>query len=762
MKPNLYQIYRHSRACLNTGLLFLTFFVLGFSFHTHAQVITTFAGNGTSGVGGDGGPATTAQVSNTYGVAADGLGNVYLAEYGYYRIRKVNTAGIITTYAGTGSQGYTGDGGPATAAQIGWVYGIAADAAGNVYLADWEYARIRKIDPSGIITTIAGTGTIGYTGDGGPATAANIGEAWSIAVDGSGNVYFHDWNYYHVRKVNSAGIISTFAGNGSPGFSGDGGPATAAAIDNSWAIASDPSGNVYISGWTSSSTEYRVRKINTSGIINTFAGTGTGGFSGDGGPATTALLGWVYGVAADASGNVFIADYGNDRVRRVDPSGNINTIAGSGTVGFSGDGGPATAAALNRPYGIAVDGSDNIYFGDYSNQRIRKINGHNRPPTFTGGHSLSLVVCQNSIGDSTNALLAVHDSDNWQIATWSLLSGPSHGTAASTTTAPTNGFVVTPHGLFYTPTAGYIGNDSFKMRVTDGYASDTTTVYVTVNPLPSAITGATSVSTGSFTILSDPGGGTWSSSSSTIATIGATTGLTLGVTAGTTIITYTLATGCIATTTVNVFAYAGQSISTIAGNGTAGFTGDGTPATTAEIHGPSGVFTDAANNVYIADNANNRIRKVNAAGVISTIAGGAAAGYSGDGSAATGAALNQPFDIVGDALGNLYFTDYLNSCVRKINTSGMISTIAGTGVAGFSGDGTAATSAQLSLPTGIAIDGPGNLYVADAGNARVRKISTSGTITTFAGTGTIGPSGDGGLLLQQRLLLRWVYTWMAP
>ncbi len=463
MKNNLYRTCRHSsRRCLNAGHLLFLLFLSGISFHANAQIITTFAGNGSPGFTGDGGQATAAQINQVYGIAADGLGNVYISEWGYFRVRKINAAGVITTYAGTGVQGHTGDGGPATAAQIGYVYGLAADAAGNLYLSDWNYLFIRKIDPSGTITNFAGNGTFGYTGDGGAATAATIGYSYGIACDGLGNVYFDDWEHYVIRKVNSAGIISTFAGNGSGGFSGDGGPATAASIDVAYGLASDPSGNVYLTGWTGAGAEYRVRKINTSGIINTFAGTGVAGYTGDGGPATAAHIGWVYGIAADASGNVFINDWSYSHVRRVDPTGTINTIAGTGVVGFFGDGGPATAARFDNPYGLAVDGSDNVYVGDYYNYRVREILGHNRPPTFTGGHSINFTVCENTTGDSTNTILAVHDSDTWQILNWSLLSGPAHGTAAAATSAPTNGLVVTPHGLYYTPTFGYSGTDSFK------------------------------------------------------------------------------------------------------------------------------------------------------------------------------------------------------------------------------------------------------------------------------------------------------------
>ena len=333
-------------------------------------IIHTAAGPGATG---DGGPATEAQLKYPEGVAADAAGNVYIADYGNARIRKIDAAtGAISTIAGTGMRGYSGDGGPAAAAQIGQSASAAPDADGNLYIADLENSRIRKIDAAtGAISTFAGTGILGFSGDGGPATAAQILQARSVAADAAGNVYIADGTW-RVRKVDAAtGVISTFAGTGAAGSGGDGGPATAAQLSGPLDVAADSAGNIYIADRNA----HRIRKVDAAtGVISTFAGTGAAGSGGDGGAATAAQLNRPWSVAADTDGNVYIADRSNHRIRKVDAStGVISTIAGTGTLGFSGDGGPATAARLRSPSGVAKDADGNVYIADRSNHRIRKV-----------------------------------------------------------------------------------------------------------------------------------------------------------------------------------------------------------------------------------------------------------------------------------------------------------------------------------------------------------------------------------------------------
>ncbi len=278
----------------------------------NAQNIYTIAGNGTNGYSGDGGQATAAELYNPGYLAFDAAGNLYIADFGNNRIRKITTAGIISTYAGTGASTYSGDGGQATAADIHGPMGIAFDAAGNLYIADYNNSRVRKVTTTGIISTFTGNGTAGYSGDGGQATAAELRGIDGIAFDAAGNVYISDAYNNRIRMVNTAGIISTFAGNGTTGYSGDGGQATVAAIGSPNAILFDAMGNLYFSASVG-----RIRKVTTAGIINTYVGNGTNGYTGDGGQATAAELYYPVGLAFDATGNLYIGDQDNNRIRIV-------------------------------------------------------------------------------------------------------------------------------------------------------------------------------------------------------------------------------------------------------------------------------------------------------------------------------------------------------------------------------------------------------------------------------------------------------------
>jgi hypothetical protein len=353
-------------------LIFILFIAILFAGDAFAQtnVISTVAGNGSAGFSGDGGQATSAQLNAPFGVAVDSAGNFYIAEWSNHRVRKVDTSGVITTFAGIGIAGYGGDGGPATQAALNSPEGVAVDSAGNVYIADSFNNRIRKVDTSGTITTIAGNGQARYTGEG-VATDVGLNDPSGVAVDNSGNVYIADNSAHRIRKV-SGGTISTIAGTGVGGYSGDGGPAVAAQVYNPTHLTVDGSGNIYIADYSNN----RVRKVNTAGIITTVAGTATfnnqGGYSGDGGPATSAQFNKPAGVAIDSSGNLYIADADNKRVRRVDAgTGIVTTLAGGGK---NGDGCNSETAALGFPIDVALTPSKNqVYIVDYADNRIRMI-----------------------------------------------------------------------------------------------------------------------------------------------------------------------------------------------------------------------------------------------------------------------------------------------------------------------------------------------------------------------------------------------------
>ncbi len=578
--------------------------------------VSVVAGNGLTIPSGEGGTATSASFGLPYAVVADNSGNLYLADYLYSRIRKVSAGGIITTIAGTGTSGFSGDGGLATNASITLVSlpCLALDSSGNLYFAGGN--RVRKVVLStGIITTVAGTGIGGFSGDGGAATSAQLNFPTAVTVDAAGNLYISDSSNQRVRQVNTSGIISTVAGKGVGGFSGDGGPATAATFGSLQGLAADSAGNIYVSD----PSTYRIRKFAPGGNIVTVAGNGTQGFSGDNGPATSASLFLAAGIAVDSTGNLYIADNRNFRIRKVDTAGTITTIAGSGNCCWTGDGGSATLATLANAVGLVLSPGANLYVFDSTGARIRKI---------TPGGTISAVAGTGTPGFSGDG-------------------GPASSAMINVTVPTSAGF--DSAGNFYFADTG-----NFRVRKID--------------------------------------------------------------TSGT--------------------------ITTIAGTGGQSFSGDGGPATSATLVFPRGVAVDAAGNVYIIDNT--RVRKVAVGGTITTIAGTASSNYSGDGGLATAADLNTPLSIAIDASGNIFLEEF-SSRIRKFTEGGIITTIAGTATNGFSGDGGPATSATFaSSPFNLAADPSGNLFVADTGNLRVRKIDLSGIVTTVAGTGAAVSKGDGG------------------
>ncbi|MHB8261293.1 MAG: NHL repeat-containing protein [Bacteroidia bacterium] len=343
-----------------------------------SSLMATIAGNGIQGYSGDGGAANQATLSSPSGIAIDFTGTIYISDKANNRIRKV-TAGsnIISTLAGTGTVGYSGDGAAAIIATLNNPTGVAVDAFGNVYIADAGNNCIRKVVANtGTISTIAGTGIAGFSGDGGIATVAQLHNPSGIAVDLSGNVFIADLLNNRIRKITaSTQLITTVAGGGicpSGSFCGDGGAATAATLHAPMGIAIDASGNMYIADTDNN----RVRMVTKeTGIINTLIGNGLVGFFGDGGQATAAQLHNPYGVAVDGYGNIYVADNVNNRIRQVAAGVMIiTTIAGNGIGSYAGDGGVATVAELQNPYGVAIDGSGNIFVADYNNQRIRRFN----------------------------------------------------------------------------------------------------------------------------------------------------------------------------------------------------------------------------------------------------------------------------------------------------------------------------------------------------------------------------------------------------
>ena len=430
------------------------------------DIITTIAGGGSNDPG-DKGPATSAVLDAPADVDFDEAGDLFIVDNGSNRVRKVAKNGTITTVAGTGTAGFSGDGGAATSAQLNLPLGVAVDSAGNLFISDSNNYRVRKVDTNGVITTVAGTGARGSGGDGGAATSAQFSLPAGITLDGAGNLFIADNGSNRVRKVAKNGIITTVAGTGTAGFSGDGGAATSAQLSGPYGVTSDNKGNLFITDLNN----HRVRKVATNGIITTVAGTGTAGFSGDGGAATSARLNSPTDIAFDSAGNFFIADFFGNRVRKVATNGIITTVAGTGTAGFSGDGGAATSAQLNSPYGVAVDSADNLFVADTYNSRVRKVSAANQA---LAANKQSVTANEDTASSGALTATKANPKDTIRFAK---ASDPKHGTV-----------VVNSNGSFtYKPAADYNGNDSFTFTANDGTTNSApATVAISVTPVNDA------------------------------------------------------------------------------------------------------------------------------------------------------------------------------------------------------------------------------------------------------------------------------------
>ena len=529
------------------------------------------------------------------GVAVDGSGNVYVADDGNNRIRKVSPSGVVSTLAGSGSQGSAD--GTGSAASFYSPFGVAVDGSGNVYVADKWNNKIRKVSPSGVVSTLAGSGSIGSSD--GTGSAASFNQPTGVAVDGSGNVYVADIGNKLIRKVSPSGVVSTLAGSGSYG-SADG-TGSAASFYDPTGVAIDGSGNVYVADQYNNN----IRKVSPSGVVSTLAGSGSWGSSD--GTGSAASFTSPTGVAVDGSGNVYVADAGNNKIRKVSPSGVVSSLAGSGSQGSSD--GTGSAASFYHPSGVAVDGSGNVYVADADNNKIRKVSPSGVVSTLAGSGS----------------------------------SGSTDGTGSS---ASFNG------------PCGVAVDGSGNVYVADHYNHKIRKVS------PSGV------------------------------------------------------------------------VSTLAGSGSIG-SADGTGGD-ASFFFPYGVAVDGSGNVYVADADNNKIRKVSPSGVVSTLAG--SGGYGSADGTGSAASFNRPYGVAVDGSGNVYVADGGNNTIRKVSPSGVVSTLAGSGSWGSS-DGTGG-AASFNQPTGVAVDGSGNVYVADQNNNKIRKVSPSGVVSTLAGSGISG-SSDG-------------------
>ncbi len=676
------------------------------------NTVSTIAGGGPTNT-----TALSADISWPSSVALDKSGNLYVAASGLSEVLKIDTSGNLTVIAGIGRNGFSGDGGPANDAALtlagpypGIGPSIALDTSGNLYISDCANQRIRRVDAStGIITTVAGNGTAAYSGDGGAATSASLNFPQGVVLDSTGNLYIADSENNVIRRVNGAtGVISTFAGNFNAGgtYSGDGGPATSAGLNTPGGVALDGSGNLYIADQGNNV----VRQVSAAtGIITTFAGNFNLGysFSGDGGPATSAGLSFPNGIAFDASGNLLIVDSGNEAIRRVDAQTSIiSTIAGtgSGIEGFGGDGGPATSAEMNfvvnlafvSATDVAVDGSGDIFIPDTFNQRIREIDGATgNISTFAGGGS------GGDGGAAVNAILAFPNylalDGSGDLFIGQVDDGRVREVNAST------GQITT-----------VAGNEILDAGAIDD-GSSATSVSLSMS-LGIALDNSGNLFIGD--------GNRWR-----VRRVDAATGIITTVAGG--------GAGC-------------------PGSGP----GDGGPATSACFSSLRGIFLDSSGNLFINDIRNSRIRRVDAAtGIITTVAGNGTQAVSRDGGLATSTALDLPTCVTLDGSGNIFICD--SGRIRRVDAvTGIITRVAGVapsvgeGTFGNFSDGIPATSASI-YPWHARVDSLGNIFIADnptggggpaqMPNNRVRRVDAfTGMITTVAGTGATGFSGDGG------------------
>ena len=678
--------------------------------------ISTVAGNNQAGAGysGDGSAATSAQLNNPVGVAFDSLGNLYIADYNNNVVRKVDTKGNISTVAGdyASGKGYSGDGGLATSAQLYQPSGLAFDAAGNLYIVDNGNNVVRKVDMTGKIITVAGNNALGagYNGDGGPATSAQLNLPLCIVLDAAGNLYIADTKNSAIRMVNTKGVITTIAGSQKlgGGYSGDGGAATSAQLNYPAGLAVDTAGSLYIADQHNNV----IRKVTTNGIIATIAGDGAASYDGDGSLATLAGLDTPLGIALDGTGNVYIADYNNYVVRRVDASGLIMTIAGShvGSVFPSSNSGP----------GYWGDGGPATYAGlglpfgltfDTQGNIYIADTTNNVIRKVTAPDQGVGILPDTKIGSQSSLTITISNTDQTNPLSFAAI-GLDSGTSDFIISTPSSG--------------GCPLNSGFELA--GGMSCRISVAFKPMQVgLRTALLGALSNSKNGVGTLPLEGSG-----------LGALGEFDSGV----------------------ITSYAGN-VSLGNGDGSSASSINGSPATLVQLSVPEDTATDPAGNLYIYSYYGG-IEKVDTYGFISTVAGGATTVCStatdsiGDGCPATQAILAGGFaGIALDAAGNIYISDTgEHQRVRKVEArTGIITTVAGNGclsygglIGCYGGDGGPATSAELDFPFGLAVDTKGDLFIAEGNNNDIRKVDTNGIITTVAGNHTLGAgySGDGG------------------
>ena len=674
---------------------------------------------------------TNINFSDPQGVTVDSNGTIYVANSSINTISKVTLAGVVTTFAGSGTQGSTD--GTGTAASFSSPRGLTVDSSGNVYVADTGNHKIRKITPAGVVTTFAGSGDANSTD--GTGTAASFNAPKGIAIDSSGNVYVADTGNHNIRKITPAGVVTTLAGSGTQGSTDAIG--IAASFDAPRGVTVDSSGNVYVADTNSR----KIRKITPAGVVSTLAGSGADGFTD--GTGAAASFANPYGITVDSRGNVYVTD--TFLIRKITPEGVVTTIAGIvGHPATSFADGIGTAAKFFLPDGITLDNSGNVYLADLFNNKIRKLIPAKLRGTPTnadvGVHDVNLTLTHASDGSITH---------NFQITVVG-----SNATPVVTSTA------ITAVDEDSTYTYQFVASDA------DGDALTWSVTPTTTLPtwLSLSADGAVNTFAGSGDANSTDGAGT-------AASFNAPRGVAVD-NSGNVYVADTKNHKIRKITSAGV-------VTTFAGSGSVGST-DAT-ATAASFSSPAGVIVDSSGNVYVADTGNHNIRKITPAGVVTTLAGtGSSGSVNGTGTAAS---FNKPNEVTVDSSGNIYVAETGRDQIRKITPAGVVTTLVGSAVvpfvpfinplgvtvdnngnvyasntglkrirkitpagntttfvgggSGSNTDGTG-TDASFSSPRGLTVDSSGNIYLADAGNHNIRKITPQGVVTTLAGTGSVG------------------------
>jgi sugar lactone lactonase YvrE len=730
-------------------------------------VITTVAGSGVAGLSEDGLEAVESPLYLPQDMEFGPDGLLYVVDWNNHRIRRVNADSTFETLVGTGELGDANDG-YAREIQLNHPTNIRFDREGRMLVAAWHNSKVKRLNlETGLIENIAGTGARSYSGDGGPANMAALDLPSSVAVNAAGDIIISDQANYRLRLVDATGTIFTICGDGTPGYGGDGGPAEMAKLNSPRGQAAQPAGRIFIDRndqiYIADTANHVIRMVDGSGVITTIAGVGTAGYGGDGGPALQAQFNTPSDVVVDANGFIYVADTMNNRVRRIAPDGTVTTVAGNGTLGYAGDGGPADEAQLNRPYGVALSPDGDLFIADTHNHRIRRITAVLPPdfdPNAGGGFpEVPIIPCSNEVGT---------------ICTYAGTGQTGYSGEGSDRLRTV---MYWPFDMEFTPFGRTYVLDWNNHRVREILRDDTVQTIVGTEDVgdgpfdlsdlmaPGAL--GLSVNLNHPTDLFEfPNGdlGIIAWHNHKIRVYDPTTQRTLVI--GGRQAAFEGDNGPFKDARVNQIArgvfdangnyffvdqrnqrirvirdFATQRgdgiVYAVVGTGVKGFNGDGQEPLMTDVSFPAGgnpeptggITIDASGVIYFADTHNHRIRRVEffdadfRTGVVTTIAGTGVAGYAGDNGPASEALIHLPQDVELGPDGNLYFADTNNHAVRMINLeTGVITTVAGNGTLGYSGDGGPAVNAQLNRPFGLAFDPIGDLYVSDTFNSRVRKV----------------------------------------